>query len=55
VAAAAAPPLLKLDKRFADLSQRATELALRENELRIRFDDQLRELRVENALPAPKV
>jgi hypothetical protein len=47
--------LLELDKRFADLSQRSTELALRENELRIRFEDQLRELKIENPLPAPKV
>jgi hypothetical protein len=47
--------LLELDKRFADLTQRSTELALRENELRIRFEDQLRDLKIENPLPAPKV
>jgi hypothetical protein len=47
--------LLELDNRFAELSQKATELALRENELRIRFGDQLRELKIENPLPAPKV
>jgi chromosome segregation ATPase len=47
--------LLELDKRFADLTQKSTELALRENELRIRFEDQLRDLKIENPLPAPKV
>mgnify|MGYP006195742247 CR=1 FL=1 len=47
--------LSELDKRHADLFARVTELNLKENELRIRFDERVRELKLDKGLPAPKV
>lgn len=45
--------LAELDKRNADLLQRSTELSLKENELRIRFEDKVRELKLDAPLTAP--
>lgn len=47
--------LSDLDKRHAELFASVTELALKENELRIRFEERVRELKLERGLPAPKV
>lgn len=47
--------LADYDKKHADLFQRVTELTLKENELRIRFEDRIRELKLDKGLPAPKV
>lgn len=47
--------LSELDRRNAELLERATALSLKENELRIRFEDQVRQLNVEKGLPPTKV
>ncbi len=47
--------LSELDKRHADLFTRVTELNLKENELRIRFEERVRELKLDKGLPPPKV
>lgn len=47
--------LAELDKRHADLLARVTELNLKENELRIAFDERVRGLKLEKPLPAPKI
>ena len=47
--------LSELDKKHADLFQRVTELSLKENELRISFEERIRELKLDKGLPAPKV
>lgn len=45
--------LSELDRRSAELLEKSTELTLKENELRIRFQDLIRELKLDAPLPAP--
>ena len=47
--------LTTLDKRNAELTQRAVELELEQNELSVRFNDGIRELHLAQPLPPPRV
>ena len=45
--------LASLDKRTAELLESSTELTLKQNELRIRLQDLIRDLKLDGPLPAP--